>query len=296
MRKEDVDNLLEQLAAAGWRAGTFRGIERVPGGVHDAHRLRFEHSEIFLKTTRYENAAMLSDEAYGLARLRETGSLILPRPLLTGIAGETAWLALAWLGMFPANADAQQRLGSMLAQLHRCEADRYGWPRDNHIGLVHQPNAWSDNWCEFFTDQRLGFQLRLSEKGRNAEWVKRGFRLLDAMPALFEGYQPEASLLHGDLWSGNMAMRSDGEPVVFDPAAYYGDRETDLAMTELFGGFTPSFYSAYEAEWPVDEEYELRRPFYQLYHVLNHANMFGGGYDKQASRMIDELLAKHVRH
>lgn len=293
MRREEIDSVLEQLAVAGWQAGQFRGLETVAGGVHDAHRLRFEKSDIFLKTTRIESAAMLSDEAYALARLRESSAVIVPRPLLDGIAGDVSWLALVWIDLYPANADAQQRLGGMLAQLHRCEADRYGWPHDNHIGLTHQPNTWSDNWCEFFTDQRLGFQLRLAEQLNNADWVQRGFALLDAMPALLDGYQPEASLLHGDLWGGNVAMRKDGEPVIYDPASHYGDRECDIAMTQLFGGFSPSFYSGYDAEWALDEDYELRRPLYQLYHVLNHVNMFGGGYERQAARMIDELLAKH---
>lgn len=292
MRKEDLDSLCEQLAAAGWRGGNLRGVETITGGVHHAHRLRFEHGDLFLKTARLENAALLDDEAESLARLRETGTVILPRPLLNGLTSETAWLALKWIDLYPAVPDAQQRLGRMLAALHRCEADRYGWQRDNHIGLTRQCNAWSDNWCEFFTDQRLGFQLRVAEQRTNDVWVKRGFALLDVLPRMLDGHQPPASLLHGDLWSGNFAMRADGEPVIFDPAAYYGDRETDLAMTELFGGFSPVFYATYEEEWPLDDGYEERRALYQLYHVVNHANMFGGGYAKQAARMIDGLLAR----
>ncbi|HEX7047437.1 MAG TPA: fructosamine kinase family protein [Gammaproteobacteria bacterium] len=292
MRREDLESLLEQLSEAGWRAGAFRNLETVAGGVHDAHRLRFENADIFLKATRLENAVMLADEADALTRLRATGAVIMPRPLLNGVAGEIAYLALRWIDLNPALPDAQRRLGRMLAALHRCEADRYGWDRDNHIGLTRQRNAWSDNWCEFFTDQRLGFQLRLAEKKTNDEWVRRGFDLLDVLPRMLDAYQPVASTLHGDLWSGNMAMRGDGEPVIFDPAAHYGDRECDIAMTELFGGFSPAFYSAYEEEWPLEEGYEDRRPLYQLYHVVNHVNMFGGGYAKQASTMIESLLAK----
>ncbi len=114
---------------------------------------------------------------------------------------------------------------------------------------------------------------------------------MEKLPVFFKGYRPPPSLLHGDLWSGNAAMISGGEPVIYDPALYYGDRESDLAMTELFGGFPPSFYDAYRAEYPLDPGYETRKPLYNLYHVLNHLNLFGGGYGAQAERMIEQLLA-----
>lgn len=289
MRKEELDSLLEQLQDAGWSAGPFRGLETVAGGVHDAHRIRFERGDIFLKTNRLENAVMLADEAEGLRRLRATGTVLMPKPLLHGVAGDTAWLAMRWLDLYPAMTEAQQRLGRMLANLHRVEADRYGWAGDNHIGLVRQTNAWSEDWCEFFAERRLGFQLRLLERRGTFDWVRRGFELVDALPRLLGGHRPAPSLLHGDLWNGNMAMRGDGEPVIYDPAVHYGDRECDIAMTELFGGFSPAFYSAYEEEWPLDDGYTERRPLYQLYHVLNHANMFGGGYAQQAARMIEAL-------
>jgi fructosamine-3-kinase len=111
------------------------------------------------------------------------------------------------------------------------------------------------------------------------------------MPDLFADYQPMPSLLHGDLWSGNYAVTQAGEPIIFDPAVYYGDREADLAMTELFGGFSQRFYAAYNETWPLDSGYQLRKTFYNLYHILNHFNMFGGGYARQAERMIEQLLS-----
>ena len=291
MRREEIDSVLEQMAAAGWGAGKFMGLETVAGGIHDAHRMRFERADVFLKTTRLESAARLASEAFSLARLRESATLLLPEPLLHGLAGEMSWLAIRWLDLFPASPDAQRRLGALLADMHRCEADRYGWPQNNHIGTNSQLNGWSDDWGAFFVQQRLEPQLRLAERQARGEWLQRGFRLLERVPQLLGSHRPEASLLHGDLWSGNIAMRRDGEPVVYDPAAWFGDRETDIAMTELFGGFTPDFYSAYNDAWPLDAGYEQRRPLYQLYHVLNHVNMFGGGYERQAARMIDELLA-----
>lgn len=290
MRRKDIDSVCDQLADGNWNAGAFVSLQTVGGGVHEAYRLRFERAEIFLKASRMENAVMLDDEADALRRLRASGTVLLPRPLSSGVAGETAYLALTWIDLHPATPNAQARLGRMLAGLHAIEADRHGWHRDNHIGLIRQRNAWCDDWCEFFATRRMEYQLRLAERAGKA-WAPAGFQLVERLPVLLEGHRPVASLLHGDLWNGNMAMRNDGEPVVYDPAAYYGDRETDVAMTELFGGFSPAFYSAYDEEWPLDDGYAERRPIYQLYHVINHANMFGGGYERQAAGMIDTLLS-----
>ncbi len=122
--------------------------------------------------------------------------------------------------------------------------------------------------------------------------AERGEGLLQRLPALFLDYQPVASLLHGDFWGGNAGALPDGTPVIFDPAVHYGDRETDIAMAELFGGFPDSFYAAYREAWPLDSGYELRKPLYNLYHVLNHFNLFGTGYLGQARRMIDKLRSE----
>lgn len=293
MRKEELDSLCEQLQEAGWEGGAFRSVEKIAGGIHDAHCMRFANGRLFLKTTRLESAAMLDDEADALERLRASGSVLLPKPLLNGVAGEIAYLALKWIDLYPATSDAQRRLGYMLANMHRFEADRHGWHRSNHIGTMRQINDWCDDWCEFFATRRLEFQLRLAERrGGNRDWIREGFGLMDRLPNLLDGYQPVPSLLHGDLWNGNMAMRFDGEPVIFDPAAWHGDRETDLAMTELFGGFSADFYSAYAEEWPLEPGYAERKPLYQLYHVINHYNMFGGGYERQAASLIKQLLAR----
>ncbi len=144
----------------------------------------------------------------------------------------------------------------------------------------------------FWRDRRLAFQLdRAAENGHGGRLQERGRRLLERVPAFFAGYVPVPSLLHGDLWTGNRAMLADGTPVVFDPAVYYGDREADLAMTRLFGGFGRRFYGAYEAEWPLDAGAASRCDLYNLYHVLNHLNLFGGGYRALAESTIDRLLA-----
>jgi len=137
----------------------------------------------------------------------------------------------------------------------------------------------------------LGFQLQLAtEKGYGGQLQSLGEKLLDALPAFFAGYAPQPSLLHGDLWKGNRAFTADGVPTIFDPAIYFGDRECDVAMTELFGGYPASFYAAYHAEWPLDAGYARRRDLYNLYHILNHTNLFGGGYVRQAEQVMQKLL------
>ncbi len=174
---------------------------------------------------------------------------------------------------------------------HGRKGKGFGFVQDNFIGTTAQPNAWNNDWIDFWREQRLGFQLRLAaENGYGGQLKNLGEKLLNTLPAFFDGYIPQPSLLHGDLWSGNHAFLADGTPTIFDPASYYGDRECDLAMTELFGGFPADFYTAYRAEWPLHEGYETRRDLYNLYHILNHANLFGGGYVKQAEQMMQRLL------
>jgi fructosamine-3-kinase len=171
-------------------------------------------------------------------------------------------------------------MARMLAKLHRTTSARFGWESDNWIGLAPQKNGWSDDWAGFFLERRLRPQ---------AEWAAaKGFRI--ALPDVTRllGHRPEPSLLHGDLWSGNAGFTREG-PVLFDPAVYYGDREADLAMTELFGGFPREFYAAYAAEFPLVPGYEARRDAYNLYHVLNHLNLFGAGYLAQAQTLLARL-------
>jgi fructosamine-3-kinase len=171
-------------------------------------------------------------------------------------------------------------------------ADRFGWHIDNTIGSTPQPNSPADNWVEFWREQRLGFQLQTAAgSGYGGELQRLGERLLAEMPALFTTHDPVPSMLHGDLWGGNYGALRDGTPVIFDPAFYYGDREADLAMTTLFGGFGGQFYAAYNEAWPLDDGYEVRKTFYNIYHIINHLNLFGGGYHRQAISMIESVLS-----
>jgi len=177
--------------------------------------------------------------------------------------------------------------------MHRIWHGQYGWTQNNTIGMTPQQNSWMDNWITFWRDNRLGFQLDLAARhGAPGALLRKGEHLMSELAVFFSADQPKPSLLHGDLWGGNWAADPQGHPVVFDPAVYYGDRETDLAMTELFGGFSDDFYAAYREIYPTDEGYATRKTLYNLYHVLNHFNLFDGGYAAQAERMMDILLSE----
>lgn len=238
-----------------------------------------------------EAERMYAAEAAGLRELGAAKAIRTPEPICWGVAEGSAYLALEWLELGGRGSEVE--LGRQLAAIHRVTRAEYGWYRDNTIGATAQPNRWMSDWSSFWREQRLGYQLRLAAgNGYSGRLARRGEQLIDRLPALFSDYHPAASLLHGDLWGGNVATTRAGEPVIFDPAVYFGDRECDLAMTELFGGFAPRFYDAYREAWPLDPGYRVRKRLYNLYHILNHLNLFGGGYAAQAEQMIEQLLAE----
>jgi protein-ribulosamine 3-kinase len=229
-------------------------------------------------------------ETDGLAALAAAGARV-PAPICRGETGAEAFLVLEHLEM--RGRGDHPALGRALARVHSAHGEFFGWPRDNYIGRTPQLNKRAASWSAFWRDSRLRPQLELGKRnGLEDSLLRKGERLAEAVPALLSGYAPAASLLHGDLWSGNAGFLAEGTPVLFDPAVYWGDREADLAMTELFGGFAPDFYSAYAEFAPLDRGYATRKTLYNLYHVLNHANLFGGGYAPRAERMIDKLLAQ----
>ncbi len=248
---------------------------------------------VFVKRLPVAERWRLDAEADGLARLAQAGAIRVPRLLGQGATESAAFLEIEWLELRPADGASDARMGQALARLHATTGAAYGLERDNAIGATPQPNAQAQDWVAFWRERRLGFQLDLAEtNGYGGRLQDRGRRLLDAVPAFFVDYRPQPSLLHGDLWGGNRAMLADGTPVVYDPAVYYGDREADMAMTHLFGGFGTRFYAAYDEAWPPEDGRAARRDLYNLYHVLNHLNLFGGGYRAQAESMIDRLLAE----
>ena len=235
-------------------------------------------------------ADQFAAEAEGLAELAGANVIRVPAVLHQGVEGNQAYIDIEWLELELANARVAAKFGTQLASLHQVTAERFGWHRDNTIGPTRQCNDLSDDWVSFFREHRLGFQLALAaSNGYGGVLQDQGAQLMERLPEFFAHYDPAPSLLHGDLWGGNWGC-CDGEPVIFDPAVYYGDRETDIAMTKLFGGFSKEFYKAYEAEAPLAPGHEERCALYQLYHVLNHLNLFGGGYLGQANALLTRLL------
>jgi len=256
----------------------FGNLQPVTGGcIHRCYRA----PEGFLKVNHAGLADAFAAEADGLAALRAAGCTA-PEPIEHGVSDGEAYLLMQWLDLRSRGDYAA--LGRMLARMHRNTARQFGWARDNYIGATPQYNRPSGDWKAFWREQRIAPQLELARRNGFSVEAESACDLLD-------GHEPQPSLVHGDLWSGNVGFVSDGSPVLFDPAVYYGDREVDLAMTELFGGFPGEFYSAYEEEWPLDAGYQRRKLLYNLYHLLNHLNLFGGGYLSQVRSTLG-LLAR----
>jgi protein-ribulosamine 3-kinase len=245
--------------------------------------------DAFVKTGPASALDMFEAEVEGLRELALTSAIRVPAVIDCGIEDGKAFIALERLHFEPATRAAETMLGRQLAALHRHTGKQHGWHRDNTIGLTPQHNPWTSDWLAFFREHRLRFQLDLAaQNGYSGELQTLGLELAERLAGLFEDYRPEASLCHGDLWSGNWGV-ADGVPVIFDPAVYYGDRESDIAMTMLFGGFGRAFYSAYEESWPMARGHQRRLKLYQLYHVLNHLNLFGSGYLGQAMKLLRDL-------
>ncbi|MDH3639943.1 MAG: fructosamine kinase family protein [Gammaproteobacteria bacterium] len=269
-------------------------VSPVAGGcINQAFGLRSSAGWFFVKHNRADCAAMFRAESAGLEALAATNAVRVPKPVCTGTDRDSAFLVLEFVPLKPLTDPSFTVLGRALADLHRQHSAAFGWDRDNIIGATPQPNPATQTWAEFWRHQRLEHQLTLAAgNGYTGTLQSLGDKLLGSVPAFFSTYTPPPSLLHGDLWSGNVAAGPQGEPVIYDPAVYYGDREADIAMTELFGGFRGCFYAAYRESWPLDPGYRIRRELYNLYHVLNHLNLFGGGYLHQAESMIRSLLSE----
>jgi len=286
-----VENDLSKALGEAFRVAAARPVGG--GCINDAFLLDGGSTRLFLKRNRRELLPMFEAEAAGLEEIRRSKTLRSPQPVATGTDASSSWLALELIEFGPPSTAAAARLGEGLAAMHQCMAPAFGWARDNYIGSTEQVNTWTEAWVEFLARRRLGPQLELaSRKGADTRLITAGERLIEELPAFFKGYKPAPSLLHGDLWGGNWAADQQGDPVIFDPAVYFGDREADLAMTELFGGFDDRFYQSYRDCWDIDPGYTTRRVIYNLYHVLNHFNLFGGGYGSQAREMVDRLNAE----
>lgn len=303
-QKQQFEQLLSQQLAQDIQ---LRGVRAVHGGdINEAYKLTIQPLdstpddfalEWFIKLNDYDKLEMFAAEYDGLTEILQSQCIRCPEPHSFGQFSGGSFLLMEYIVFAPAKPDSQYQAGLQLAAMHRMvEAEgRFGWHRDNTIGTTHQSNHYHRDWVGFWREERLLPQLELAKRrGMSRRDYNAGISLCERLPEFFDGYQPLPSLLHGDLWGGNIAYDAEGAPVIFDPACYYGDRESDLAMTELFGGFGEAFYRAYEAAFPVDKGYRQRKKLYQLYHVLNHYHLFGGGYGQQASELIAQLRSKYL--
>lgn len=266
-------------------------VSPVGGGCINEAYVLVALTPFFVKVNAAARAGLFEAEAEALRALAATGTVRVPEVITTGRHADRSFLVLEHVPMQAATTEARswEAFGRQLAALHHALSPdgTFGWHAANFIGATPQPNAPTASWVTFWRDQRLGFQFKLAaERGVHFEGADR---LLRVIPRFFADYTPAASLLHGDLWSGNASFTADGSPIIYDPACYYGDRECDLSFTELFGRFPTAFYEAYDATWPRHTSWPLRRDLYNLYHVLNHHHLFGASYREQAQRMIHRL-------
>lgn len=290
------NGLSDALEAA--LGGPLSQVQAVFGGdINQAARFEADGVRYFVKWSRNAPPTMFPAEAHGLRLLRDAGVIRVPAVIAQGDAGDDhpAFLVLEWVetgGSGRRRDDVMDIFGEALAALHRHESGRHGLDHDNFIGRLPQPNTLSGSWAAFYRDQRIGFQMELARKagrlpGRREDLLTR---LMDRLPDLLDDATVPPSLLHGDLWGGNYLVDAQGQPVLIDPAVYYGHREMDLAMTELFGGFSRRFYDAYDGVYPIDAGYAERRDLYQLYYILVHLNLFGESYGGQ----VDSLARRYV--
>ena len=285
--------VVEQLLVdkTGQSSGWLEATPVSGGDINRAYKFSDGRQQFFVKVNNRPSLSMFEAELHGLNEIRASDSIRCPQPIGCGTSGEFAFIVMEYLdlsGRIDPTCFAQQ-----LACMHLYQQHQFGYPIDNTIGSSPQPNTGKQDWVSFWQTERLGFQLSLAKgNGFGSELFDAGMRLNQQIGSFFSNYSPLASLLHGDLWSGNQGADSAGNPVIYDPACYYGDHETDLAMMELFGRPQQQFFDAYHEVFPIDRGYPQRRELYNLYHILNHANLFGAAYVSQAARMIQSLLAQ----
>lgn len=290
----DWETIAAAIGTATREEFAMTSAEPIGGGsIHLSWRVGDGRRKFFVKTNARSALPMFEAEAGGLSALSATGEIRVPAVIAAGTGNEGAFLVMEALDLAPLDRESGARLGQALARLHRRVGADHGWDVDNYIGATPQINTPHPGWPHFFGERRLRPQLRQAlANGMDKALVAKGMGIVERLGGMFLDYRPLPSLLHGDLWSGNAGALADGTPVVFDPACYRGDRETDIAMAELFGGFPTSFFAAYRETWPLDRDHERRKPLYKLYHILNHYNLFGEAYLGQARRMIERLLAE----
>lgn len=283
----EIETHISQVTGEKFSSSQRRSVSG--GCINQGYAVADGKRSFFVKLNQASQTAMFEAEAQALQQILDTNTICVPRPLCWGSAGDSSYLVLEWLEMGSGDSKSWEQMGRNLAAMHKATSSQgFGWHMNNTIGSTPQINTWTCNWAEFYTKHRLGYQFQLAR--RRGGRFPQAEELLAAIPELLEARNPLPSLVHGDLWGGNAGFSIQGEPVIFDPATYFGDREVDIAMTELFGGFPAAFYHGYNQVFPLDEGYQKRKNLYNLYHILNHFNLFGGGYESQANSMIVRIL------
>lgn len=262
------------------------------GSINQAWKIHDQQQRTwFVKQNHKHLLPMFEAEYKGLQEIADSQTIRVPNPLCTGVTQQHAFLVMEYIAFH--GTPTAEHLGQQLATLHHTTQSHFGWTQDNTIGSTPQHNPSYDDWVSFWRYERLEYQLkRAQEQGLPSHTFRQGMQLATQLDCFFSTYTPRASLLHGDLWSGNYSADQHGQPVIYDPAVYYGDHEADLAMMELFGAPSEYFFSVYDDHFTIDEGYKTRKTLYNLYHILNHFNLFGSSYASQAHRMIEQLLAE----
>lgn len=291
---QSMEQIIQQLEAqTGYSLHPHRLTPVSGGDINQAYHLQTDSVSWFIKLNQPQLLSMFTAEAAGLEELDTTKTVSVPKVIACNKTDHYAYLVLEYIALRAKNSQSERLFALQLASLHRQKQPFYGWHNDNTIGSTPQYNDCHENWVSFWQQQRLGTQLKLAaQQGYGGKLQSSGEKLCADIGVLFSNYSPPPALLHGDLWSGNVAADQQNNPVMFDPACYYGDREADIAMTELFGGFGAEFYAVYQEQYPLDSGYSSRKTLYNLYHILNHLNLFGSSYLRRAETMIATLLVE----
>ncbi|XP_027906368.1 protein-ribulosamine 3-kinase, chloroplastic-like isoform X2 [Vigna unguiculata] len=287
------DPVSEWILSEG-KATKITKISPVGGGcINLASRYDTDAGSFFVKTNRSIGPSMFEAEALGLGAMYETGTICVPKPYKFGPLPTGGSFIIMEFIQFGASRGYQSELGRKLAEMHKAgkSSKGYGFDVDNTIGSTPQINTWSSDWVQFYGEHRLGYQLKLLlDQFGDRTIYEKGQRLVKSIGRLFANVEIEPCLLHGDLWSGNISSNKNGEPVILDPACYYGHSEAEFGMSWC-AGFGGSFYDSYFKVMPKQPGFEERRDLYMLYHYLNHYNLFGSGYRSSAMSIIDDYLA-----
>jgi len=277
-----------EIQSAGFEEFVVNSCSKISGGdTSQTFIISGTHDQFFVKINSFDNLELFRQEMIGLKTLSQCDSFVVPSPVVLGSYRDNSFLVLEYLAL--SNSENMRDFACSLAKLHSYRSSNFGFMSNNYIGSNHQSNDWDSDWGRFFTQRRLRPQFKMLEDSGVYLGMEKN-RLLEVLPNFLNQHKPEPSLVHGDLWQGNYAFNQFGKPTIFDPACYYGDREVDLAMLELFGYPGMEFKQTYSRLQPLKKGIGLRKEIYNLYHLLNHANLFGGHYFDQVVISISSIL------